>query len=676
MAIEKLNQHYSFTNPASVYDEEALTALELAGRQGAKINEVVEDQNALRKETNDHLNDQDKLIEKRFNDQDQNIKDRCDKQDQAIAKMNDVTMPAKVVSEVQAHIDQGTFDQQIDESLDHLNKRVDQLLGSLETGSTTGDAELMDIRIGADGKVYENAGESVREQLKGISKTVEIKLDFLFGKTLADTTNGWKNTSNWALSFPYPVKKGEKITIKGRVPSYAFLDEKLNPISGSIVTVFTLTDPIDEVPEQYEVIPPVDGFIKITIVFLESNQYYQNPENVRIIYGKAPILLDQNSVGYNELSHGVIDKKHFGAKVLAKASELDLEQNRLVQNDSEGNYEIVANGSYHLSPFIPIKGGTEYWIRHGYDACGYFYDENKNPLCLLSGRLMAYPIPESKIVDFGKFITPLKAKYVRFNTNVAHVETQCIGYGDLILTDEEIETASGFVTLDYLSIPSDPSNESEWKGKKFVSLGDSITWQDGKEYASTGETARGYQTIIKEKLGFADYLNKGVSGAPVADGTANGNGTVTTAESVNYASYDLCIIAGGTNDFKLNVPLGAISEGDFNRGTFFGAYQTMIENILTQKPNIRICLFTPIHRNNGGYSTTSTNTAGHKLIDYVNAIRELGERYSLPVCDLYANSGITKLNLSLYTLDGLHPNDEGYIRMGVYSANFINNIGG
>ena len=34
--------HYAFTNPASVYDEEALTALELAGRTANKVNECVE----------------------------------------------------------------------------------------------------------------------------------------------------------------------------------------------------------------------------------------------------------------------------------------------------------------------------------------------------------------------------------------------------------------------------------------------------------------------------------------------------------------------------------------------------------------------------------------------------------------------------------------------------------
>lgn len=53
--IDKLNNHYSMTNPASVYDEESLTALELAGRTAKKVNECVDAFNELDTYTKEYL---------------------------------------------------------------------------------------------------------------------------------------------------------------------------------------------------------------------------------------------------------------------------------------------------------------------------------------------------------------------------------------------------------------------------------------------------------------------------------------------------------------------------------------------------------------------------------------------------------------------------------------------
>lgn len=159
MALEKLG-HYSLENPASVYDEEAMTALELAARTAAKANETVEAFNEHEERTTEHLAQQDNAMGEWFARQDANIRE-----------MINVTMPNEVDHEVARYIAQGHFDAAISEYADDLQGRVDNLLGSVSEGSTTLDAEVIDMRRGDDGLVYLNAGTATRMMFQKIPYT-------------------------------------------------------------------------------------------------------------------------------------------------------------------------------------------------------------------------------------------------------------------------------------------------------------------------------------------------------------------------------------------------------------------------------------------------------------------------------------------------------------------------
>lgn len=126
--IKPINTHYSMENPASVYDEEALTALELAGRTTAKLNEVIKEFNTLVEDTQRQLD-----------------------------QMNE-SIPGTVAQDVQKHINIGIFDQQIGEYIGNLDERVNNLVANGNENS----AEVLDMRVDRLGITYGSAGESLR----------------------------------------------------------------------------------------------------------------------------------------------------------------------------------------------------------------------------------------------------------------------------------------------------------------------------------------------------------------------------------------------------------------------------------------------------------------------------------------------------------------------------------
>ncbi|WNR45467.1 SGNH/GDSL hydrolase family protein [Paenibacillus roseipurpureus] len=198
---------------------------------------------------------------------------------------------------------------------------------------------------------------------------------------------------------------------------------------------------------------------------------------------------------------------------------------------------------------------------------------------------------------------------------------------------------------------------TKWSGKTWGTLGDSIT------------EAGGYQPLVQEALGFASVINYGKSGCPMTAGGDRDYGATTHVGRTIDTDLDCVTIFAGINDFRLDKPIGELGSKDLY--TFHGAYAGVIEDILAKNPKCRLSLWTPLHRDKDSYDIFTVNASGHRLVDYVDAIGEIGRRYALPVLDLYAQSGLNKLTLPHFTSDGLHPNEAGHRRIADMAVPFL-----
>ena len=231
-----------------------------------------------------------------------------------------------------------------------------------------------------------------------------------------------------------------------------------------------------------------------------------------------------------------------------------------------------------------------------------------------------------------------------------------------------------FYTLDGREVEiSQHDNNERWIGKKIVFFGDSRTWYDGQNYIGstkaewTGKKCHGYQQEVIALLGII-AINNGINAATSVD-------ICNSIRSYDFSNVDAVFLEGGVNDFikASQVTIGSIQPigGTFNTSTVYGAWQSAIEYIMTNYPDVKIYIDVP-----------AIAWSGNTVFPYdVAKIKgEIAELYNLPCLNLYKNGDLSAVNRDYYFVDNvsttgwrLHFNDYGNALLGAKIAEYIKN---
>lgn len=523
--------------------------------------------------------------------------------------------------------------------------RIDNLV----SGATADDAEVIDIRVGADGKTYPTAGDAVREQIAQITDDIKVTR----GKNLYNPRNdceGYLSATgeiviygDWVTTGYIDVGGLESVVCSCDVHNDTYRDPQnlmflctYDATKAFIEQVYTTGADTYAVGENVRYIRfcyHKNGMYKLQVEGgTQRTTYEPYTETQEFSNNKTYALTEDVVGGFESVSSSIkrmIERNGVAEKDALEVSFTPAYIINGASGETFGQVIPVASGDavFKVTDKITVEPLNAYLITASavFNNLHYaIYDKDDN---LLAYEADLTGTRDGSAIHDKLIIAPYKASYIMLSQYDS---------SGIVTSISQVNTTSG--------------NHKPYIGKKWVCMGDSLT---EKNLRST----LNYHDYIAENTGIT-VLNMGRSGTGYKRTEDEGFAFYQRISNVP-TDTDVVTIFGSGNDLKFADVLGTPT--DKGTDTICGCVNKTIDNLYAVLPTIRLGIISPTP---WVYNEPSNNGT---MCRYADALKEICALRGIPFLDLFRCSGLRPNDKTFRELayskdegNGVHPDETGH----------------
>ena len=272
----------------------------------------------------------------------------------------------------------------------------------------------------------------------------------------------------------------------------------------------------------------------------------------------------------------------------------------------------IANQSYSISDYIPVKNNKTYSWYSDANALLCLYDSSKKYLGYIRGTALTAPeIVRGTIINTDAVYCRFSYKNATKN-KIMFVESET--YPSVYI---EYITSDIYKIKPYIS-------QNPLYGKKVGVVGDSIMYGEGFK--------GGPISIIADRNNMS-LCNKAISGSKIT--ISGSKETIYNQLSKLDSDCDYVLFDGGVNDMLLN-NLGEVTKGfnsSYNEDTFCGSFEKLVHDLILMYPTKKLG-YISVHRLKQWECDAYSS---YENTGYYNKTIEILEKWGIPICDLTKN---------------------------------------